>query len=198
MSALNEPKRNSRFGLAELLGCLLIVTSVWMFLVGHKHNAQLFPDPSFINALQHPQRRHPSYTDGEVYDGIAISNMILGLEPLPNDHKLKFRPGTLTISSEETLQHCYVDMSTYKKHFDKLLSVQVSVSNKHKLIYRNVPKSASSSSRKIMQDFFDGKDTRIKHEQLNLDVLEHNYTLVSFVREPLDRFYSSYDEAFLR
>ena len=49
-----------------------------------------------------------------------------------------------------------------------------------------------------MQDFFDGHDKMVKHYQLSEYVLEKNYTLVSFIRDPLDRFYSSYDEAFLR
>jgi hypothetical protein len=35
-------------------------------------------------------------------------------------------------------------------------------------------------------------------DNLTNNVLRRNYTLVSFVREPLDRFYSSYDEALLR
>ena len=50
-----------------------------------------------------------------------------------------------------------------------------------------------------MTEYFRGKDAVV----LNVDELERlvrieNYTLVSFVREPLDRFYSSYDEAMLR
>ncbi len=35
-------------------------------------------------------------------------------------------------------------------------------------------------------------------DDLTNKVLRENYTLVSFVREPLDRFYSSFDEAMLR
>lgn len=56
-----------------------------------------------------------------------------------------------------------------------------------------------SSSRTAMTKYFRGKDAVV----VNIDELENmvrreNYTLVSFVREPLDRFYSSYDEAILR
>lgn len=49
-----------------------------------------------------------------------------------------------------------------------------------------------------MQNFFEGEDARIKHIMLNEYAGKKNYTVVSFIREPLDRFYSAYDEAFLR
>ena len=56
-----------------------------------------------------------------------------------------------------------------------------------------------SSSREVMTTYFHGKDAVvIDIDRLNVMVRRENYTLVSFVREPLDRFYSSYDEAMLR
>lgn len=144
---------------------------------------------------------YDSYTSNKIYEGAFISDIIKGIAPYPGDRsrlRLKFRPGTLAMTSVEAIQYCYIDMKIYKEHFDKLFSVQVSVSDTYKIIYRSIPKSASSSSRKVMMNFFDGKEKRMKHYELNADVLEHNYNLVSFIREPLDRFYSSYDEAFLR
>jgi hypothetical protein len=171
-----------------------------MFVTAHRQHAQLPAESPIDIAKRWQQQSRPRvlHVDDKIYSGDAISNMIQGTLPFPSDHQLKFRPGSLVMSSVETLQHCYVDMNLYKKHFDQLFAVQVSVSEKYKIIYRNIPKSASSSSRRVMQDYFDGTDMRIKHYKLNEYVLKQNYTLVSFIRDPLDRFYSSYDEAFLR
>ena len=171
-----------------------------MFGIGHRHHTQLSGSTKY-NTFNH--REHHRYTrvDDKIYDGEFISDILQGTKPLPNNQsylQIRFRPGTLALSSAQTLQHCHVDMNIFKEHFDKLYSVQVSVSDVNKLIYRNIPKSASSSSRRIMQDFFDGHDKMVRHYQLSEYVLEKNYTLVSFIRDPLDRFYSSYDEAFLR
>ena len=64
--------------------------------------------------------------------------MIRGALSFPSDHQLRFRPGSLAMSSVETVQHCYVDMNLYKEHFDQLFAVQVSVSEKYKLIIAGV------------------------------------------------------------
>ncbi|KAL3782773.1 hypothetical protein HJC23_003094 [Cyclotella cryptica] len=187
-----------------LLGFLLILASVCMFFIAHHHHALLRKEISLTKLGGRPlQGESGSDVVDKIYDGSFISNVLSGSEPFPAHNRnerqqLKFLPGTLAMNSAEALQHCYVDMGHYRDHFDKLFSVQVSVADKYKLIYRNVPKSASSSSRHIMKDFFGGEDSRLKHRKLNEYVLNHNYTLVSFIRDPLDRFYSSYDEAFLR
>eukprot|EP00986_Skeletonema_menzelii_P018401 scaffold26636_cov153-Skeletonema_menzelii.AAC.12 len=113
--------------------------------------------------------------------------------------RLKFKPGTVQLSSALTLQQCYVDATKYKAHTERSRkSIVASVSHKHKVIYRNIPKSASSTARHAMMDFLEGQDLQLKHDELINLVHYENYTMVSFIREPLTRFYSSYDEAFFR
>ena len=50
----------------------------------------------------------------------------------------------------------------------------------------------------LQQDFLSGRDHRMKHDDLEEKVHEGGYSMISFVRDPLSRFYSSYDEAYFR
>eukprot|EP00804_Cyclotella_cryptica_P004075 CCRYP_020225-RA/>CCRYP_020225-RA protein AED:0.35 eAED:0.35 QI:393/1/1/1/0/0/2/463/312 len=102
------------------------------------------------------------------------------------------------MSSNEALQHCHVNMTQYANHFLQRAFVLVSISESHGLIYRNVPKSASSSSRYAMENLFGGVDRRMKLDEINTLVTDEGYSLISFIRDPLERFYSSYDEAYFR
>jgi hypothetical protein len=188
---INEPRTHASSRAVEFLGYLLLVVSACMFLIAHRHHELLLERTQPNHTIQRLQTH-------TINDGNLVSDILRGSEHFPSNGQIRFRPGTIAMSTTETLQHCHVNMNTYKAHFDKLFSIQVSVSDKYKLIYRNIPKSASSSSRTTMQDYFDGEDRRMKHYQLNKAVLEQNYTLISFIRDPLERFYSSYDEAFLR
>jgi len=142
-----------------------------------------------------------------VYNGEEITKFLTGELQFPTGctrHmngrcRLKFKPGTLQLSSVQTLQQCYVDANKYKEHtLRSRNTVAASVSHKHKMIYRNIPKSASSTSRHAMMDFLEGQDLQLKHDELINLIHEDNYTMVSFIREPLTRFYSSYDEAYFR
>ena len=144
----------------------------------------------------------------EVYDGEHITQILRGDKPFPsnigsrrkNDDnmRLKYRPGTLQMSSADALQYCYVNTTHYQGHISTHPQCLVSLSNKYKLIYRNIPKSSSSSARHAMQDFLYGDDNRMKHDKMETLVHEKGYHMVSFIREPMNRFYSSYDEAFFR
>jgi hypothetical protein len=146
-----------------------------------------------------------------IYTGEEITKILTGEKPFPttntnhciNDEgrcRLKFKPGTIQrLSSAQTLQHCYVDVEKYAAHTTRSQnSIIASKSETYKIIYRNIPKSASSTSRHAVMDFLDGKDVVIKHDELMDLVHKQNYTMISFIREPLTRFYSSYDEAFFR
>ena len=55
-----------------------------------------------------------------------------------------------------------------------------------------------SSARHAMVDFLEGNDARLKHKAMEYKVHSKGYSMISFIREPSDRFYSSYDEAFFR
>ena len=133
------------------------------------------------------------------HNGEYMTNILRGVHPFPsNVQHLEYKPGELQMSSTEALQHCHVNTAMYQNHIKGGETILVSHSRRHKLIYRNIPKSSSSSARAAMQEFFKGEDTRMQYEAMYQKVQYKNYTLLSFVREPLNRFYSSYDEAFYR
>ncbi|KAL3777778.1 hypothetical protein HJC23_008895 [Cyclotella cryptica] len=102
------------------------------------------------------------------------------------------------MTSAEAFRHCYVNVTTYGNHVPEYSNLLAAVSDEYQLIYRNIPKSASSTGRHVIQDFMEGEDRRLSHDDLINLVNEEGYQLISFVREPLNRFYSSYDEAFFR
>jgi hypothetical protein len=151
-----------------------------------------------------------------VYDGKYITQILLEKEPFPSktiNHdinrnanypptsRLKYLPGTLQLTHAQALQHCFVNATHYTEHMHPLNQSLVSISHKYKLIYRNIVKSSSSSARHVMQDFFEGRDLRMKHDDMMKKVQptgEGGYTMISFIREPLNRFYSQYDEAYFR
>ncbi|KAL7531203.1 hypothetical protein ACHAXR_003898 [Thalassiosira sp. AJA248-18] len=133
------------------------------------------------------------------YDGEYITKILRGEKSFPRQYQsLKYRPGDLKMSSTEALQHCYVNTTLYKNHMKGGDRILVSASRRHKLIYRNIPKSSSSSARFAMENYFKGEDVRLRLDRLMYQVHQKNHTLISFIREPLNRFYSSYDEAFYR
>jgi len=108
---------------------------------------------------------------------------------------LLFRPGTLQVSSVEALRHCHADVNVYEKHFRWVN--RVSMSQKYGIIYAMLPKSGSSTARLMMREKFDGVEKRFKANQYN-DTQLHNLTVFTFVRDPLSRFFASYDESFAR
>ena len=102
------------------------------------------------------------------------------------------------MNSAAALHHCHVGTDQYKHHSPSVHRLLVSQSDKYKLIYRNIPKSFSSTSRHAMQHVFNGTDTRVKLHDMHRYVRNDRYQLFSFLRDPLSRFYSSYDEAYYR
>lgn len=102
------------------------------------------------------------------------------------------------MSHAEALQHCFVNTTHYGNHIANRAQSLMSVSDRHKLIYRNNPKASSSSARHAMIDFLEGGDVRMKHDNMEDKVHKRGYSMISFIRAPLSRFYSSYDEAFFR
>ena len=197
-----------KISLRTFIGCLIFFAFCASFsslVIGHRVNRLRYRQQQMMQ-LHHPQNtpqlnNHNHDQDEMIYDGDFITKILRGDESFPEKNvqfRLKYQPGTLQMSSAESLQHCYVNMTHYRGHFDDLFSIQVSFSERYKLIYRNIPKSSSSSARHAMGNIFDGHDRRLKHSALNYYVKKENYTLVSFVRDPLNRFYSSYDEAYFR
>jgi len=145
----------------------------------------------------------------DVYSGEDITKFLTGELPFPTRcvkymngrYRLKFKPGTLQLSSAQTLQQCFVDVKKYEAHTSSSQEpVVTSISHKHKFIYHNIPKSASSTGRHAMFDYLEGKDYSLPFDTMIKLVTNHNYNymMISFIREPLSRFYSSYDEAYFR
>mmetsp|Transcript_5730 Transcript_5730/g.12480 ORF Transcript_5730/g.12480 Transcript_5730/m.12480 type:complete len:423 (-) Transcript_5730:76-1344(-) len=192
-------------GHRAVLACLVIGTfaiSLSNVIIGHlAYNlSSLYQPEEFNRGLSTFERI--TNLDGEIiYDGEYISHILDGELPFPvnnNLQRLKFRPGSLPLSSAQSLQKCYINSTRYGNQIPDKTVMLASVSDTHKLIYRNIPKSSSSTARHAMKDFFDGNDRRVKHDELELAVHQLDYALISFVRDPLNRFYSSFDESFFR
>ncbi|KAL9190252.1 hypothetical protein ACHAXT_007463 [Thalassiosira profunda] len=117
---------------------------------------------------------------------------------------LEFPPGSLSLTHAQTLRHCYSDPKVYGKHFqghrDDGSRVPVSYSDKHKLAYVMLPKSGSSTARYMMKDVFHAKETRLnlQHQSFAAGGVSEGVEVLSFVRDPLSRFYSQYDEAYVQ
>lgn len=203
------PSFNSSRLLLGLITVLVVGVSFTNIVIGHRAN--LFqPQQNLEAPFERPKRELAPLGDDtdsyqQVYDGDVVTKILKGEKPFPKIYgrglRLKYRPGTLRMSSADALQHCFVNVTRYEGHNladrNRKQSL-VSVSDEYELIYRNVPKSSSSSARHAMQDYLEGEDYRLKHDDMEKMVHDKNYTMISFVRDPLNRFYSSYDEAFFR
>ena len=196
-------QRRSSDLLLGLIAGLAIGVSVTNLVIGQRAlnlQPQHHPDEPVERQTQAAAPPTINVDDQPLYGGDDITKMLKGEIPFPQNHaSLRYQPGALRISSAEALKHCFINVTHYQGHIflDRKQSL-VSMSGHHKLIYRNNPKSSSSSARHAMQDFLEGEDSRLKHDEMDFLVHEQDYTMISFIREPLNRFYSSYDEAFFR
>jgi hypothetical protein len=146
----------------------------------------------------------PSYPFGELYDGDTITSILMQQVQPPDDgqkpFRLRFKPGSLNLSTQQTLPYCYSEPSIYKQHFPRSPHQVTSISDTHMLIYLMLPKSASSTARWVMDNVLNASDVPLSvlGYELNAGGDYENYTTITFVRDPLARFFSSYDEVFLR
>lgn len=185
-----------------LLIALAFGVSLANFAIGGQHVKAIHQQQQTQHDDQSPIENFERRMENEeIHDGELITQILKGDKPFPesNSHlRLKYRPGTLQISPAEALRHCFVNTTHYQGHITDRAQSLVSISDHYKLIYRNVPKSSSSSARHAMQDFLEGGDERMKHDSMEEKVHNKGYKMISFVREPMSRFFSSYDEAFFR
>lgn len=196
----NKPKRHkNRNIILAVLTTVACLVSIANMMIGHKLHYADF-------AKTQTQRRRGRVTErlsqkqdlqGPMMKAY-LTSILSGKQPYPKKKLFKFAPGSLLMSSADVFQHCYINMTTYGNHVPDGKSLLAAVSDEYNLIYRNIPKSSSSTGRHVVQDFMEGEDRRLKHDDLIELVHEEGYDLISFVREPLNRFYSSYDEAFFR
>ena len=111
----------------------------------------------------HHRRRRRDENDDDgllVVDGDLVTRILLGEVPFPSasgsgsgtrgSSRIRYLPGTLRLSHAEALRRCYVNETIYSGHLSDRPQSLVSLSDEHKLIYRNNPKSSSSSARHAM------------------------------------------------
>ena len=114
---------------------------------------------------------------------------------------LEFPPGTLTLDSAHALRHCYADPEIYANHLKDRgdgSKVRVSYSEKYNLAYVMIPKSGSSTARYTLEKEFNAKEMSLSLKpNISIDG-DENMVVITFVRDPLSRFYSQYDEAYVR
>ena len=101
-----------------------------------------------------------------------------------------FTPGSLPLSQLSTLKQCYTDTTIYKEHLKEKEARRVPYSKKYNLAYLLLPKSGSSTGRFMMKNEFDAIEQYIQ--------ITPPMNSITFVREPLSRFFSQYDEAYVR
>lgn len=198
--ATTPQRTNTNRNLLWLLVALAFGVSFTNLAIGQRANniqqqwrveLETMPFPSSKKRASASLDENDSSIDmSKVHDGEVITKILKGEKQFPegNSHlRLKYRPGTLQINSVDALRHCFVNVTHYKGHIaDRTISL-VSISDHYKIIYRNIPKSSSSSARHAMKDYLEGEDWRLKHDEMEQLVHEKNYTMISFVREPLNR-----------
>lgn len=117
---------------------------------------------------------------------------------------LEFPPGSLSLSHAQTLSHCWADNKTYANHFQGNRgdgsNVLVSYSDEYKLAYVMIPKSGSSTARFMLKEHFNAVETSkpLLHSSFIQGGQMEGVSVFTFVRDPLSRFFSQYDEAFAR
>jgi hypothetical protein len=111
---------------------------------------------------------------------------------------LAFAPGCLQLSHADTLKYCYADPEVYENHMQGRRcdgsNVPVSYSDKYKLAYVMLPKSGSSTARYMLKNHFEASETGKSLQQINLQPggKMGGVEVISFVRDPLSRFFSQY------
>jgi hypothetical protein len=85
----------------------------------------------------------------EMRDDLLLAEILRGRVPFPTGvDRVRYRPGSgLRMNSTEALRYCRVDPEHRRSHFGRGAiggsKTFVTASERHKLMYRNVPKSAS-------------------------------------------------------
>mmetsp|Transcript_25583 Transcript_25583/g.48438 ORF Transcript_25583/g.48438 Transcript_25583/m.48438 type:complete len:422 (+) Transcript_25583:189-1454(+) len=157
---------------------------------------KLLADPHHQSASQ-PSTATP--VEPSVHAGVSPSKQNQQGGPYPNlvdlgqDPSL-FLPGSLDLPRAEVFKKCYVSPVYYKEHFYPTSQI-CSVSHADRLMYLNVPKSGSSTSRTVFAAGFGAVDNQMCGPG---KPSWSTHKKVSIVRDPLTRFYAGYDEAFAR
>ena len=106
-----------------------------------------------------------------------------------------FAPGSLNMTRLEAFSQCYVDPVKYANYID--VPVTCSISDAYKLVFHTIPKSASSTGRIVMETYFNATEERC-HDILKEEAVRDSYFHFTMTRDPLSRFFSSFDEMLFR
>ena len=126
--------------------------------------------------------------------GAAAELVLRNLQAPPSVGPIRFVPGTLpTMPKRESLHMCRVNTDRFKEHFQPRRRLFASIAaSRHNLTLFPVEKSGSSTVRHIMEKAFGASET------FSFDPTTSVSNHIAFVRKPLSRFYSQYDEMFVR
>ena len=129
----------------------------------------------------------------------------LKLRDSPPKASLEFPPGSLPLNHSQSLNHCWITPDIFANHLKQGnrgdgSNVLVSYSDQYKLAYVMVPKSGSSTARYMLKEEFNAIETKksLLHSSFEKGGEMEGVTVISFVRDPLSRFFSQYDEAYVR
>ena len=123
---------------------------------------------------------------------------------------LEFPPGSLRMDHAAALQHCHADPNVYGAHLRERgdgNSIRVSYSDRHDLAYVMLPKSGSSTARYMMNEHFHATERPMSLRRPGEEgggggggegKKMATAAVITFVRDPLSRFYSQYDESYVR
>ena len=123
-------------------------------------------------------------------ESMRLTKILFGQVPWPvGEEGIQFRPGTLHTGPLETAHHCHFH-ETYHNHINAKSGVHVS--EQHGLLYWGISKAGSSSARQLMKDQFGATHTYTHPANFSA------FYKFTFVRDPVDRFFSGYHEMWLR
>ncbi len=112
-------------------------------------------------------------------------------EPPADSDGERFLPGSLDMDRGQVMQKCWVDSQLYP-----IKSNICTYSETYNLLYMLLPKSGSSTGRHVMKHDFAAVEMQWRPCKKLLD--KEDVIKTVSVRNPLTRFYASYDESFVR
>lgn len=188
-TSTDRPKRRkarSRISVLFLTAaCFFVSTANYLLWIGNKLQHDTLTTGRTLTPARPFESRLISPTK------VNVTSLLLREQPFPySDKVFKFQPGSLSLSPAKALQHCHINLTTYASHIPGGNHLLASVSHHHKPLYKTIPKSSSSTGRIVMSHYLQGTDRRTSRDEFTNWTLHKGYDLISFIREPLDRFYS--------
>lgn len=194
------------------LAVLVIVYAI-VFCSTFKANQSLRPTTLHGPARELRKQRHGSRVRGTTElasipnadgkyqwtSGEEVTQILKKKLPFPDAlDRLRFLPGGLNMTHAQTLHRCWADPNVYRLHFplgDRLITA---ISHDYHLIYMLIPKCSSSTGRSLIKHLFNATQESMSPVGRDLSTRFRNYSVITSIRDPLSRFYSQYDEVFLR